>query len=498
VGPAGPAGAIGATGPAGTNGATGATGPEGPTGPTGPQGIHAARFIVDASGNGTHTTIQSAIDAAVALGGGHAILVRNGSYTENVSLAHDVHLVADAPARNYATSINGTVTLASTVAGDHKVASIRGFDIFPPAGSDAIAVTSTGAMVQLTVVDGNSYPSGEGRAAFVEVPRNSPTTGTPGLVFDNWNFGRASGNTSDANVVILSGTFQGRGCTITNGSQDNRVLRLSESSSLGTTNYGRFWAKSSDIFGVIDISQTNAAGGAVISMGQSQMRFAAGSSTFGILDNTNGNITMVECSMQGRTAYSGDIISSTNTSGTNSYSLVTTFTSTHTLPTANTTPLSVQLGGQMYAQAYNLTSDRNAKDNLSPVDPMKILDKVAGLSVTEWNYKNDPSKRYVGPMAQDFHTAFGLGGSDEKTISVVNAQGVTLAAIQGLNTKVETNAKASDARFSELESRVVALEAALNASRNVATGNLGIGMAIVGIPALLIAAARRRKATKAE
>jgi hypothetical protein len=216
------------------------------------------------------------------------------------------------------------------------------------------------------------------------------------------------------------------------------------------------------------------------------------------LDNTNGNITMVECSMQGRTAYSGDIISSTNTSGTNSYSLVTTFTSTHTLPTANTTPLSVQLGGQMYAQAYNLTSDRNAKDNLSPVDPMKILDKVAGLSVTEWNYKNDPSKRYVGPMAQDFHTAFGLGGSDEKTISVVNAQGVTLAAIQGLNTKVETNAKASDARFSELESRVVALEAALNASRNVATGNLGIGMAIVGIPALLIAAARRRKATKAE
>ena len=90
-------------------------------------------------------------------------------------------------------------------------------------------------------------------------------------------------------------------------------------------------------------------------------------------------------------------------------------------------------------------------------------------------------------MAQDFHAAFGLGGTDDKSISVVNAQGVTLAAIQGLNQKVE-----------DLQTRVVSLESALNASRNVATGNLGIGMAIVGIPALLLAAARRRKATKAE
>ncbi|MEI7659127.1 MAG: tail fiber domain-containing protein, partial [Phycisphaerae bacterium] len=132
-------------------------------------------------------------------------------------------------------------------------------------------------------------------------------------------------------------------------------------------------------------------------------------------------------------------------------------------------------------------SDRNLKENFTNLDPLKVLDKVSLLSITEWNYKNDPSKRFIGPMAQDFHAAFGLGGSNDKVISPTNVQGVALAAIQGLNMKVD-----------ELQSRVVSLESALNASRNVATGNLGIGMAIVGIPTLLIAAARRRKSSKAD
>jgi len=135
----------------------------------------------------------------------------------------------------------------------------------------------------------------------------------------------------------------------------------------------------------------------------------------------------------------------------------------------------------------SFTSDRNLKEHIVEVDPMKILDKVANLSVTEWNYTADPSRRHIGPMAQDFHAAFGLAGSKDTSISPVDMHGVTIAAIQGLNMKVE-----------ELQTRVVSLESALNVSRNVATGNLGIGMAIVGIPTLLIAAARRRKATKAE
>ncbi|MFP5354751.1 MAG: tail fiber domain-containing protein, partial [Gemmatimonadota bacterium] len=34
------------------------------------------------------------------------------------------------------------------------------------------------------------------------------------------------------------------------------------------------------------------------------------------------------------------------------------------------------------------------------------------MPVYEWAYKDAPEARHVGPMAQDFHAAFGLGVSD--------------------------------------------------------------------------------------
>jgi cell division protein FtsB len=40
-------------------------------------------------------------------------------------------------------------------------------------------------------------------------------------------------------------------------------------------------------------------------------------------------------------------------------------------------------------------------------------------------------------MAQDFQAAFGLNGADDTHISVVDEGGVALAAIQGLNQKLE-------------------------------------------------------------
>ena len=39
--------------------------------------------------------------------------------------------------------------------------------------------------------------------------------------------------------------------------------------------------------------------------------------------------------------------------------------------------------------------------------------------------------RHIGPMAQDFHSAFGLG-LDNKHITTIDEGGVALAAIQGL------------------------------------------------------------------
>jgi len=95
-------------------------------------------------------------------------------------------------------------------------------------------------------------------------------------------------------------------------------------------------------------------------------------------------------------------------------------------------------------------SDRNGKSNLAPVDSRAVLEKVAALPLAMWNYKaQDKSIRHLGPMAQDFHAAFGLGENDT-TITTIDADGVALAAIQGLNQKLEQRLKAKDAEIAEL------------------------------------------------
>ena len=54
------------------------------------------------------------------------------------------------------------------------------------------------------------------------------------------------------------------------------------------------------------------------------------------------------------------------------------------------------------------------------------------MPITSWSYKaEEPSVRHIGPMAQDFYEAFGLG-LDNKHITTIDEGGVALAAIQGL------------------------------------------------------------------
>ncbi len=83
--------------------------------------------------------------------------------------------------------------------------------------------------------------------------------------------------------------------------------------------------------------------------------------------------------------------------------------------------------------AWSALSDRNMKENFERVDPQSVLDKLSQLPVTEWNLKTQPtSVRHIGPMAQDFAAAFGVG-EDDRHISTSDADGVALAAIQGLH-----------------------------------------------------------------
>lgn len=86
-------------------------------------------------------------------------------------------------------------------------------------------------------------------------------------------------------------------------------------------------------------------------------------------------------------------------------------------------------------------SDRNSKENIEAVVLSEVLSKVIDLPVSTWNYITDEDDtQHLGPMAQDFYAAFGLG-DDDKKIATLDTSGVALAAIQGLNNKLEAEIK---------------------------------------------------------
>ena len=114
--------------------------------------------------------------------------------------------------------------------------------------------------------------------------------------------------------------------------------------------------------------------------------------------------------------------------------------------------------GHLYAASFNIGSDRAVKTAIASINPRSVLSKVLSMPITSWAYKTDSNTRHIGPMAQDFHKAFGLGGSN-KSIATVDADGVALAAIQGLHQIV----KDKDAKIGALEKLNAAMQRKLAA-----------------------------------
>ena len=82
--------------------------------------------------------------------------------------------------------------------------------------------------------------------------------------------------------------------------------------------------------------------------------------------------------------------------------------------------------------SWSSLSDRSVKENFRPVDELSLLEQLSRIRITTWNYKAQGSRiRHIGPTAQDFAAAFQVGGS-ERLIATIDADGVSLAAIQGL------------------------------------------------------------------
>jgi trimeric autotransporter adhesin len=120
--------------------------------------------------------------------------------------------------------------------------------------------------------------------------------------------------------------------------------------------------------------------------------------------------------------------------------------------------------------SWSTLSDRNQKNGFRDVNTREVLERLVSIPVTTWSYNDESSGAvHMGPMAQDFYEKFSLGDSDDH-ISVVDADGVQVGAIQGLYSMVQeqeaeiqgVHAENEKLRkeMGDLEARLARLEAA--------------------------------------
>jgi hypothetical protein len=96
---------------------------------------------------------------------------------------------------------------------------------------------------------------------------------------------------------------------------------------------------------------------------------------------------------------------------------------------------------------FNCTSSRYTKQNFLAVNGEDVLARLRNVPVTTWNYISEGAEsKHMGPMAEDFYQAFGLGTSNT-AIGVQDLAGVSLAAVKSL-----------DARTAQLQQRTMEVE----------------------------------------
>ncbi len=98
-------------------------------------------------------------------------------------------------------------------------------------------------------------------------------------------------------------------------------------------------------------------------------------------------------------------------------------------------------------------SSRSCKENFAAVNGLEILSRLLALPIMTWDYIGSSEGLHIGRVAEDFKVSFGLAG-DGKSISSVDADGIALAAIQGLNARLESENAALRARLDAVEARL--------------------------------------------
>ncbi len=204
-----------------------------------------------------------------------------------------------------------------------------------------------------------------------------------------------------------------------------------------------YWSQATGHYSTVFGMQTVASGENATALGRSTIAESYGEVAIGVYDTNYSPYSSTTWDVRDRLFVIGNGYSSSR-----SDALVMLKSGDTTLNASLTVN-----GNINYTGSLNFISDRNLKENFVEIDSHAVLTKVANLPIQIWNYTNqDDEIRHIGPVAQDFYAAFQMGEGDT-TISTVDANGVALAAIQGLYQLVQEQ----QAQIAELKTTVAAL-----------------------------------------
>ena len=401
-GPVGPAGPSGTAGPTGPVGATGPQGPSGPTGATGPQGSQGLSGPAGATG-------------PQGLAGQEGPEGPQGP-----------------------PGPTGSMGIANVTTGT-AAAAIGGF--------------RNTASAEFATVAGGSGNQAIGSASFVGGGFENVASGSRSTVAGGYT-NRASGQFAavsggQLNVASGTGAFVGSGFQNTASGTNSAVI-------------SGYLNRATAFSAVVSAGVENAADGGFSVVGGGSENTATGiySVIPGGLENTaSGNGSFAAGALARATHTSSFVWGGSSQVYTDSFG-VGTFTVAAPGGARFYSTDNSFIGPRMAAGGTDwvANSDSNLKTKVTAVDPKMILKKLSHLPVTEWEYKHNPHRRYIGPMAQDFYAVFGLG-EDDKGIGTLDSDGVMYAAIQGLVEEL----KARDRSIEELKTKLQAVEERLNA-----------------------------------
>jgi hypothetical protein len=456
VGPAGPIGPIGPVGPQGPQGEAGPAGPVGPTGPQGPQGEPGSADAWSLTGSagttpGTNylgTSDNQALELKV--NGSRALRLEPNGESPNLIGGYSGNWLTSGV---YGATIGG---------GGTETAFNRVTDAYGTVGgglnNQAGDNVGTADDEAFGTVGGGVSNSATGEAATV---------------------GGGEGNQASALTATVGGglnnTASGEMATVGGG-------LLNSASATEATVAGGYFNRAGSSYATIGGGHNNTASGSYSTVPGGTSNSSAGSYSFAAGRRAKANNQ--GCFVWGDSTYADVSCSTDNAWVARASGGVTFYTNA-----AMTTGVSVPAGGG----AWSTVSDRNLKENVAKVDGQEVLESLVRVPVTTWNYTSqDGSIRHIGPMAQDFYAAFGVG-EDDTHISTVDADGVALAAIQGLHAENQ----ALKAQVAELDARLTALEQSAQASRAPRPGGLlpwllAGGLVVAGGAVTRIGVTRRR------